>query len=108
MISKGPESSPPAPTAGSLAKQVALFLFALLCLISGIGLADSNSFERRVSIAHHPPGLQDTSGQDWCARHRQDIATDMCSEQNDRLNLAADWNEIAVYFMRLPRIGGVA
>jgi hypothetical protein len=63
----------------------------LVLLMPGSVLSDSSNLEGGVFIAHHPPGLQYTDGQDRCARYFQEFAIDSCSEQNTRIDL--DGNE---------------
>jgi hypothetical protein len=63
---------------------------SILCLAAGIAYADSSNLEGGVFIAHHPPGLQYSEGENWCARYFQDFAIDSCSEQNNRIDTQGD------------------
>jgi len=65
-----------------------LLVFPLaLMLIVDLAGADPSILEDGVLIAHHPPGLEFTSGQDWCDRYEQEYAIDSCPEQNNRIDL---------------------
>jgi len=75
----------------------ALVLLALL--MPGSALSDSSNLEGGAFIAHHPPGLQYTSGQDWCARYFQEFAIDSCSQQNNRIDLDGNDGEESVWFV---------
>jgi hypothetical protein len=74
-------------------------LLLLVLLMPGSALSDSSNLEGGVFIAHHPPGLQYTSGQDWCARYFQEFAIDSCSEQNSRIDLDGNQGQSSVWFV---------
>jgi hypothetical protein len=68
----------------------AWLVLPLLCLAAGIAYSDSSNLEGGVFIAHHPPGLQYSEGENWCARYFQDFAIDSCSEQSNRIDTQGD------------------
>jgi hypothetical protein len=68
----------------------AWFALLLLCLAAGSAFSDSSNLEGGVFIAHHPPGLQYSEGENWCARYFQNFAIDSCSEQNNRIDTQGD------------------
>ncbi len=74
-------------------------LILLVLLVPGSAVPDSSNLEGGVFIAHHPPGLQYTSGQDWCARYFQEFAIDSCSEQNNRIDLDGNEGAGSVWFV---------
>jgi len=62
-----------------------LVLAVLLC--ANLASADPSNLGGGVLIAHHPPGLQFTSGQDWCDRYENEFAIDSCQAQNNRIDI---------------------
>jgi len=74
-------------------------LLLLVIFLPAIVLSDSSDLEGGVFIAHHPPGLQYTSGQDWCARYFQEFAIDSCAEQNNRIDLDGNQGQSSVWFV---------
>ncbi len=72
---------------------------ALVCigLQVTVAAADPANLENGVLIAHHPPGLQYSAGQDWCQRYFDDFAIDTCSDQHNRIDLDANQGETSVW-----------
>jgi predicted outer membrane repeat protein len=74
-------------------------LILLVLLMPGSAFSDSSNLEGGVFIAHHPPGLQYSAGQDYCQRYFQDFAIDSCSEQNNRIDLDGNQGETSVWYV---------
>jgi gingipain R len=74
-------------------------LILLLLLTPGLAFSDSSNLEGGVFIAHHPPGLQFSAGQDYCQRYFQDFAIDSCSEQNNRIDLDGNQGQTSVWYV---------
>jgi hypothetical protein len=70
----------------------AWLLSSLILLAVTPAFSDSSNLEGGVFIAHHPPGLQYSEGENWCARYFQDFAIDSCSEQNNRIDIQGDYS----------------
>ncbi len=80
-----------------------LFVTCWICLLFIHTIqADPNDLEGGVFIAHHPPGLQYTGGQDWCQRYFEEFALTDCQSQNNRIDIDGDdagsvWYVIAAW-----------
>jgi len=70
-----------------------------LMLIVDLAGADPAILEDGVLIAHHPPGLEFTSGQDWCDRYEQEFAIDSCAEQSNRIDLNGYQGDGSVWYV---------
>lgn len=77
-------------------------VFAALTLLGLIGqgvAADPANLSQGVFIAHHPPGLQYSQGQDWCQRYIDDFAIDSCDLQNTRIDLDGNSGDSSVWYV---------
>ncbi len=65
-----------------------LFLLWWICLlIVPSTQADPDDLEGGVLIAHHPPELEYTSGQDWCQRYTDDFSIHSPDSVNHRIDI---------------------
>jgi len=70
-----------------------------LMLMADLISADPTALDDGVLIAHHPPGLEFTSGQDWCDRYEQEFAIDSCEAQHNRIDLDGNQGDGSVWYV---------
>lgn len=74
-------------------------LILLVLLMPGTASSDSANLEGGVLIAHHPPGLQYSTGTDYCQRYWQEFAIDSCAEQHNRIDLDGSQGQSSVWYV---------
>jgi len=70
-----------------------------LMFIADLASADPTALDDGVLIAHHPPGLEFTSGQEWCDRYEQEFAIDSCEAQHNRIDLDGHEGDGSVWYV---------
>jgi hypothetical protein len=75
-----------------------VFLGALL-MAAGLASAATTDLGGGVFIAHHPPGLQYSEGEDWCQRYVNEFAISECKEQHNRIDLDGNLGESSLWYV---------
>jgi hypothetical protein len=78
-------------------KRVILAL-GFLCVTCG-SYGDPGNLEDGVFIAHHPPGIQYSHGQDWCQRYIEEFAISNCKQQHNRIDLDGNEGQSSIWYV---------
>lgn len=81
--------------------RTSIVTLAVLCVVvsHAAGAAPVSDVTEGVFIAHHPPGIQFSSGQDWCQKYMDDYAISECASQNCRIDLDGDKGQSSVWYV---------